>query len=103
MAWQEIARDRKIYTRRTGSDSVPHPLATPLDEAVPRKTRRRAVLVSGLGFFADAYDLFVIGIVSTLLKSEWHLHSGQLAAAEFVIEQAGEPDLGEPESERTAA
>ena len=29
--------------------------------------RRRALLVSGMGFFTDAYDLFVIGIVSTLL------------------------------------
>jgi MFS family permease len=43
------------------------------------------VLLSGLGFFADAYDLFVIGIVSTLLKSEWHLGSTQLALLNAVM------------------
>ncbi len=47
--------------------------------------RRRALLVSGIGFFTDAYDLFVIGIVSTLLKSEWHLGASQLAALNAVM------------------
>jgi len=61
------------------------PDAPPLDEAATGRTRRRAVLVSGLGFFADAYDLFVIGIVSTLLKTEWHLGSGQLALLNAVM------------------
>ncbi len=32
-----------------------------------------------MGFFTDAYDLFVIGIVSTLIKQEWHLGAGRLA------------------------
>jgi PHS family inorganic phosphate transporter-like MFS transporter len=41
--------------------------------------RKRALLVSGMGFFTDAYDLFVIGIVSTLLKTQWHLDTNQLA------------------------
>lgn len=56
-----------------------------LDEATLNKTHLRTVLVSGMGFFADAYDLFVIGIVSTLLKSEWHLGSGQLALLNAVM------------------
>jgi len=43
------------------------------------------VLVSGVGFFTDAYDLFVIGIVSTLLKSQWHLGTGQLAMLNAVM------------------
>ena len=47
--------------------------------------RRRAVLVSGMGFFADAYDLFVIGIVSALLKGQWHLGTGQLALLNAVM------------------
>jgi MFS family permease len=41
--------------------------------------------VSGIGFFTDAYDLFVIGIVSTLLKGEWHLGTGQLAMLNAVM------------------
>src|SRR5260370_38174651 len=32
-----------------------------------------------MGFFTDAYDLFVIGIASTLITAEWHLSSGKLA------------------------
>src|SRR5437763_16192255 len=32
-----------------------------------------------MGFFTDAYDLFVIGIASTLIAKEWHLSSGHLA------------------------
>jgi MFS transporter, PHS family, inorganic phosphate transporter len=47
--------------------------------------RRRALLVSGVGFFTDAYDLFVIGIVSTLLKTQWHLGTSQLALLNAVM------------------
>jgi MFS transporter, PHS family, inorganic phosphate transporter len=39
----------------------------------------RAVLVSGMGFFTDAYDLFIIGIASTLIAAQWNLSTGQLA------------------------
>jgi MFS transporter, PHS family, inorganic phosphate transporter len=38
-----------------------------------------------MGFFTDAYDLFVIGIVATLLKHQWHLGSGQLALLNAVM------------------
>ncbi len=33
----------------------------------------RIVLISGMGFFTDAYDLFVIGVAIKLITSEWHL------------------------------
>jgi MFS family permease len=54
-------------------------LLTALDEAKLSRFHLRAVLVSGMGFFTDAYDLFVIGIASTLIKQEWNLSSGKLA------------------------
>jgi PHS family inorganic phosphate transporter-like MFS transporter len=54
-------------------------LITALDEASLSRFHLRAVLVSGMGFFTDAYDLFVIGIASTLIAKEWHLGSGRLA------------------------
>ena len=44
-----------------------------LDEAPRSAFHRRAVLVSGMGFFTDAYDLFVIATVAALVKTEWHL------------------------------
>src|ERR1700744_4756931 len=54
-------------------------------EAALQGLRRRALLVSGIGFFTDAYDLFVIGIVSTLLKSQWHLGAGEVALLNAVM------------------
>jgi PHS family inorganic phosphate transporter-like MFS transporter len=38
---------------------------------------RRAVLISGMGFFTDAYDLFVIGTVAAILKLQWNLSTTQ--------------------------
>ena len=50
-----------------------------LDDVSLSRFHLRAVLVSGMGFFTDAYDLFVIGIASTLIKLDWHLDTGRLA------------------------
>ena len=48
-----------------------------LNEAPTSKFHRRAVLISGMGFFTDAYDLFVIATVATLVKTQWHLSTTQ--------------------------
>jgi len=48
-----------------------------LDEAPRSKFHRRTVLVSGVGFFTDAYDLFVIGTVATIVAAQWHLSTVQ--------------------------
>jgi MFS transporter, PHS family, inorganic phosphate transporter len=60
-------------------------LIAALDEASLRRFHLRAVLVSGMGFFTDAYDLFVIGIASTLVARQWHLSSGRLALLNSVM------------------
>jgi len=52
---------------------------TALDEASLGRTHARAVIASGVGFFTDAYDLFVIGIASALITKDWHLGSNQVA------------------------
>jgi len=54
-------------------------LIAALDDASLSRFHLRAVLVSGMGFFTDAYDLFVIGIASTLIAAQWNLSSGRLA------------------------
>ena len=48
-----------------------------LDEAPTSRFHRRAVLISGMGFFTDAYDLFVIGVVAVLVSTQWHLSATQ--------------------------
>ena len=42
------------------------------------------MFVSGMGFFTDAYDLFVIGIVVVLIKPEWGLSTGQVSLVNSV-------------------
>jgi MFS transporter, PHS family, inorganic phosphate transporter len=54
-------------------------LIAALDEAPLGRFHLRAVVVSGMGFFTDAYDLFIIGIASALISKDWHLSSGRLA------------------------
>lgn len=44
-----------------------------LDEAKWSNFHWKTVIVSGMGFFTDAYDLFIIGIVTTILAPIWHL------------------------------
>jgi PHS family inorganic phosphate transporter-like MFS transporter len=44
-----------------------------LNDAPRSKFHRRTVLVSGVGFFTDAYDLFVISTVATIVATQWHL------------------------------
>lgn len=48
-----------------------------LNEAPRSKFHRRTVLVSGVGFFTDAYDLFVISTVATLVATQWRLSTLQ--------------------------
>jgi len=43
------------------------------------KEQWRIVGISGMGFFTDAYDLFVIGVALKLITSEWHLDALQIA------------------------
>ena len=54
-------------------------LVAALDETSLGRAHMRAVVASGVGFFTDAYDLFVIGIASSLIAKDWHLGSGRLA------------------------
>src|SRR5579872_6344589 len=44
-----------------------------LDEARPSALHWKIMFISGMGFFTDAYDLFIIGVVMTMLRSEWHV------------------------------
>ena len=39
-----------------------------LDESQLSSFHLKTVITAGMGFFTDAYDLFIIGVVSTILK-----------------------------------
>ncbi|MGH2873033.1 MAG: MFS transporter [Solirubrobacteraceae bacterium] len=48
-----------------------------MNEAPLSRFHRKAVFVSGMGFFTDAYDLFIIGTASALISRQWHLDTSQ--------------------------
>ena len=50
-----------------------------LDDSKITRFQMKIMFVSGMGFFTDAYDLFVIGVVVALLKPEWNLSTGQVS------------------------
>ena len=50
-----------------------------IDDGGMSKAQWGIVLISGMGFFTDAYDLFIIGVVLKLLKPEWHIGSVETA------------------------
>jgi MFS transporter, PHS family, inorganic phosphate transporter len=50
-----------------------------IDQAGISRFQWKIMFVSGMGFFTDAYDLFVIGIVVYLVKPEWHLSTDQVS------------------------
>ena len=50
-----------------------------LDEQKLGQVHWRMVITAGMGFFTDAYDLFIVGIVTALLTSYWHLTATQIA------------------------
>ena len=50
-----------------------------LDDSAVTRFQWKIMFVSGMGFFTDAYDLFVIGVVVALLKPEWNLSTGQVS------------------------
>lgn len=50
-----------------------------VEEQPLQKFHWKIVFTAGMGFFTDAYDLFIIGIVTALLIPVWHLSTLQLA------------------------
>jgi MFS transporter, PHS family, inorganic phosphate transporter len=61
-----------------GSAGPPGSFAA-LDDTKISRFQLKIMFVSGMGFFTDAYDLFVIGIVVELLKTEWRLSTTQVS------------------------
>lgn len=50
-----------------------------LDESQLSGFHFKTVITAGMGFFTDAYDLFIIGVVSTILKNTWHIDTIQIS------------------------
>jgi MFS transporter, PHS family, inorganic phosphate transporter len=57
--------------------AAPPTVSDLLNDAPRSRFHRRAVVISGMGFFTDAYDLFVISTVAALVTAQWHLSTTQ--------------------------
>ena len=53
-------------------------LAT-LDKSPLSHFHWKAMITSGMGFFTDAYDLFIIGVALAILTPLWHLNALQIS------------------------
>src|SRR5580700_6973966 len=56
----------------------PDPFAA-IDDSKISRFQYKIMFVSGMGFFTDAYDLFVIGIVVVLIETQWKLSTSQVS------------------------
>ncbi len=59
--------------------STAQSVLTTLDDSPLSGFHLRAMLTSGMGFFTDAYDLFIIGVVLAILTPIWHLNALQIS------------------------
>ena len=46
---------------------------TEADESGITREHWKILFISGMGFFTDAYDLFIIGVAMKLIKEHWHV------------------------------
>lgn len=68
-----------------------------LDDSKLSGFHLKAMLTSGMGFFTDAYDLFIIGVVMALLKSEWQFSAiaeGLVTSAALLASAVGAVAFG---------
>jgi MFS family permease len=56
-----------------GGEEAHNSLLSVLDESALSGFHFKALLTSGMGFFTDAYDLFITGVVLTILIPLWNL------------------------------
>jgi MFS transporter, PHS family, inorganic phosphate transporter len=69
-----------VVTRATDPDKeveLSRETLAQMDEAATSGQHWKILLTSGMGFFTDAYDLFIIGVVATMITNEWHITSSQ--------------------------
>jgi PHS family inorganic phosphate transporter-like MFS transporter len=72
----DVARRRPTVSNQVATVSD---LYRPLDEAEVGRKHWLTVFTAGMGFFTDAYDLFIIGTVTVLLTPIFHLSTNQIS------------------------
>jgi MFS family permease len=56
----------------TSAEADPRAFLKRMDESGVTRFHWKVLLTAGMGFFTDAYDLFIIGVAMRLIQAEWH-------------------------------
>src|SRR6266496_5760547 len=70
---RDDGRNREVVTK------AHHHVLTTLDNSSLSGFHLKAMLTSGMGFFTDAYDLFIIGVVLAILTPIWSLNKFEIS------------------------
>lgn len=68
----------QLQATRTAKPAHADVLAA-LDDSALSGFHWKAMITSGMGFFTDAYDLFIIGVALAVLTPLWHLNALQIS------------------------
>ncbi len=63
----------------SGTTSSAQSVLAALDDSTLSGFHFKTMLTSGMGFFTDAYDLFIIGVALAILTPLWHLNALQIS------------------------
>src|SRR5438094_9131205 len=78
-----MLEENKVYDHEvSGGVTVGHHhhhVLTALDNSSLSGFHLKAMLTSGMGFFTDAYDLFIIGVVLAILTPIWSLNKFEIS------------------------
>jgi MFS family permease len=77
-AWGHL-HDPALPPARPASLADRRRLLAGMDGGVPTREHWKILVTSGLGFFTDAYDLFIIGVVAVMIARQWHVARYQLS------------------------
>ncbi|HZR41915.1 MAG TPA: MFS transporter [Ktedonobacteraceae bacterium] len=72
-------RDGKEDDSTTVAITSPTNVLADLDNSKLSGFHWKAMITSGMGFFTDAYDLFIIGVALAILTPLWHLNAQEVA------------------------
>ncbi|MEO6890135.1 MAG: MFS transporter [Ktedonobacteraceae bacterium] len=73
-----IDGDKRLAGEAAGSATRKSVLSA-LDDSSLSGFHWKAMVTSGMGFFTDAYDLFIIGVVLAILTPLWHLSALEIS------------------------
>jgi MFS transporter, PHS family, inorganic phosphate transporter len=59
--------------------TVTRALLAQMDGGATVREHWKILLTCGMGFFTDAYDLFIVGVVGTMVAAQWHAAGYQVA------------------------